>query len=406
MPRYSSLTSVTVTLAICLIVPALTFAQGANQKTSPIDVLYLVTQRTTQTSTIQTYNVDPSYGDAILYGTLTVPASASSYQMFVPGADDHYIYFFCACGAEGMVLHVYATDSNGAPQDPPIQTVQFQAGLSPFVIDPDGTLAYATQLLPGSSQKPEFGIRAFELNPKTGIVTISPSLSAVTSPPTDGLCNPGNTFADPSFSLVGFNLGATQLIDVWGCQGHDDSAYYYYTQTVNQQSGALGPQVATVGAGSSEGEYSRVAFTPTAIFSFDNQGYEGSANELYVYWPNATLDFSCTYTLLDACSYSNGIMTDRTGRFIFFNTYTGGIEVTRVNMNKKTIEPVGIPLADPIVSFSLDDRLIYSSPVLSWNGRYVMPVYVFNPSTGLVTDNGEAITMPSEYSSFIPSLRY
>jgi hypothetical protein len=107
---------------------------------------------------------------------------------------------------------------------------------------------------------------------------------------------------------------------------------------------------------------------------------------------------------LDACSYSSGITTDRTGKFIFFYTYTGGIEVTKLNMNKKTIEPVGIPLADPIVAFSLDDELIYSSPVLSWNNRYVIPVYVFDPSTGLVTDNGTAITMQSEYSYLIPAL--
>ena len=46
-----------------------------------------------------------------------------------------------------------------------------------------------------------------------------------------------------------------------------------------------------------------------------------------------------------------------------------------MNMEKKTIEPVGIPLAGFITAFSLDDRLIYAYPVLSWNGEYVIPVY-------------------------------
>ena len=72
----------------------------------------------------------------------------------------------------------------------------------------------------------------------------------------------------------------------------------------------------------------------------------------------------------------------------------------------ETVCPVGIPLADTIDAFSLDDQLIYGSPTLSGNGQYVIPVYVFDPSTGLVTDNGAAITMPSEYSSLIPALRY
>ena len=233
-----------------------------------------------------------------------------------------------------------------------------------------------------------------------------PTLSAVTSPPLDGLCNVDNYFADPGFSLVGFNLSGTQLIDVWGCDGKDDSVGYYYTQTVSQENGALGPRVATVGDWSSFEEYTTVTFTPAAILSFDNQGDEGAGNELNVYWANATLNFSCTYTMLDACSYSNGISTDRTGNFIFFYTYTGAIEVTRLDMNQKKIEPVGIPLADPIEAFSIDDRLIYSAPILSWNGDYVIPVYVFDPGTGLVTDHGQGITMLSNAYSLIPALRY
>ena len=161
-----------------------------------------------------------------------------------------------------------------------------------------------------------------------------------------------------------------------------------------------------MGAGSSESEYSTVTFTPTAILSFQNEGYENSANELYVYWTNATLDFSCTYATLDACSYSSGIAADRTGEFVFFYTYTGGTEVTRLNVNQKTIEPVGTPLANMIDAFSLDDRLIYGFRTLSSNGQYVIPVYVFDAGTGLVTDNGTVITMPNEYSSLIPASRY
>ena len=114
MSRHSSLSA--ISLAMCLSVPTTIFAQGANQTTSPIDVLYLVTQ-----NTIQTYNVDPSYGSATLYGTLTVPAPLNSYPVFMPGADDHYIYVFSTCGTEGMALQVYATNPNGAPHGPPSQ---------------------------------------------------------------------------------------------------------------------------------------------------------------------------------------------------------------------------------------------------------------------------------------------
>jgi hypothetical protein len=396
-----------VTLATCLFVPTISVAYVRDKGPSPIDVLYLFAWDTADTYNIQTYNVDPRYGDATLAGTVSVNAP-SNYCSLVPRADDHYVYLFCAYGTGGTVLQVYETDSYGAPQNPPIQTVKLKAANSPFLLNPNGTLAYVAQALQqrsGLPELPRFGIWAFALDPKTGMVTVPPTLSAVTSPPLDGLCNLENSFADPSFGLVGFNLSGTQLIDAWGCDGKDDSADYYYTQTVNQESGVLGRPVATVGAGSSFEEYSTVTFTPAAIFSFENQG-EGAWNELDVYWANATLNFSCTYTMLDACGFSSSITTDRTGRFIFFYTDTGGIEVTRLDMNQKKIEPVGTPLADPIEAFSIDDRLIYSSPTLSWNGEYVIPVYVFDPGTGLVTNNGAGITMPSEDYSLIPALRY
>jgi hypothetical protein len=398
MSRHSSLPA--ITLALCIFVPATIFAQSENH-TSPIDVLYVVTN-----STIQTYNVDPSNGDATMYGTMTITVPPNSNPVFVPGTNDHYIYIWCTCGAQGVTLWVYPTNSHGAPQGPLVQTVNFKTAFGNFVIDPNGTLAYADQALQNSSQQPEYGIRAFALNPQTGILTVFPTLSSIARPPSTDICSSSNPFAYPDFSLAGFNFNGTRLIDSWRCSGYDDWSGYYYTQTVDPQTGALGPQVATVGTGSSEDEFSTVTFTPTSILSFTNYGYGDSPNELDVYWPNATLDFSCYGAMLDACAYSSGITADRSGRFIFFYTYAGGTEVTRLNMDKKTIEPAGIPLADGINTFSLDDRLIYGSRALSGNGQYVTPVYAFDPATGLISDLGQTVPMPSEYSILIPALRY
>jgi hypothetical protein len=399
MSRHLSLPA--IILAVSFLVPATIVAQSENHNTPPIDVLYFVTN-----NTIQTYNVDPSYGSATLYGALTVPEPSNSNPVFVPGANDHYIYVWCGCGSEGTDLLVYATDSNGAPQAPPIQRVKSKAPFRNFAIDPNGTLAYAVQALQNSSQQPEYGIRAFALNPETGILTEFPALSAFEKPPSAEICSPSNPFGPGYFSVAGFNFSGTRLIDNWNCSGQDDWVDYYYTRTVDQQTGALGPDVPTVGTGGSEDEFSTVTFTPTSILSFVNYGYEDSPNELYVYWPNAASNFSCTYTMLDACSYSYGIAADRTGKFIFFYTYAGGTEVTRLNMTKKTIEPVGIPLADAINGFSLDDHLIYGERTVSSNGQYLIPVYVFDPGTGLITDNNQTITMPNEYSILIPALRY
>ena len=392
-----------ITLAVVLMTPA-AFGQNAKPGASPIDVLYIVTA-----NTIQTYNVDPTYGSATLYGTLSTPMSTPDYPLVVPGANDHFIYVLCTSTAywvRGVRIFVYGTDSNGVPQDPPVQTLDFPNGLGTFMIDPAGTLAYAVETVKNFSQQSEFGISAFAINPDTGVLTQFSNFSATSYPPTSGLCNPFNPFADPGYGLVGFNSSGTQLIDSWYCDGHGDSADYNYTRTLNQQTGALGPDVLTVSGGSSEDEFTSVAFTPVSILAFSNYGYSDSPNELDVYWPNSTLDFSCTYTMLDACSYSGGVGADRTGNFLFFYTYTGAIEITRLDMTNKTIEPVGIPLSGGIEAFSLDDLLIYGSGTYSWNGQLVMPVYVFDPATGLVTDNDQTIPLLGQYPypNVVPAL--
>lgn len=376
-------------------------ARGADQGGSPRDVLYFVTG-----NTIQTYDVDPGSGFAALHGTLKVPALPNSYPVFVPGANDHYIYVISVNGAQGTVMLVYATDSDGSPQNPPVQTTKFETVFWNFVISPNGTLAYAAQALQKSSAGTPAGIRAFALDPKTGILTPFSTLSAITYPPSAGICSPDNPFGAPQFSLSGFNLSGTRLIDDWNCFGYDDAAGYYFTRSVSQQTGALGSPVPTVGTGSSEGEFSTVALTPTSILSFQNFGFEGSDNNLSLYWPNATLDFTCTYTLFDACTYSNSITADRAGKFIFFYTFAGSTKVASLDMENKSIAPVGIPLAGGVTSFSLDDRLVYGSRTLSANEKWIIPVYIFDPGTGLITDNQQSISLPSEYSNLIPALRY
>jgi len=394
-----------VRLASCLLVSASGFAQRTHSiSPTPIDVLYLFSQNTMQTYTIQTYDVYPSNGYAELAGTLSLEAPLGRHCSLVPGAKDHYVYLFCANGAKGSVLQVYATDLNGAPQGLPVQTVNFKAAISQFMIDPNGTLAYATQQAQGVGGAVKVGILALAVDPETGMVTVPTMfIDVATAPASWSRTNP---FGPPSFSLIEFNASGTELIDAWGNSGHGDATNLFFTQAVNQETGALGRPVPTVGDGYSNDEHDTVTFTPTAIFSFTNYGYDGSRNKLDVYWLNATLDFSCTYTTFDACAYSGGITTDRSGNYIFFYTNAGGTEVTRVNMEKKTIEPVGIPLANTIAAFSLDDRLIYSFRTLTWDGEYVIPVYAFDPATGLVTNNGTEITMLNEYASVIPALRY
>ena len=299
-----------VSLASCLFVSAKTFGQRTHSiGPTPMDVVYLVNQDTTETYTIQTYDVYPFDGGAILSGTLSVHTPLGRYCSLVPGAKDHYVYLFCAHGVKGSVLQVYATDSNGTLQYPAVQVINFRAAISQFMIDPNGTLAYATQQVQGEQAVVKVGILALALDPKTGMVTVPTSFIDVATAPL--YCSPRNPFGPPSFSLIEFNVSGSQLIDAWGCSGHGDATNFFFTQDVNEETGSLGRPVPTVGSGYSNDEYNSVTFTPTGIFSFTNYGYDGSQNELDIYWPNAKLDFLCTYRCLTPALTPAGLL--RTG---------------------------------------------------------------------------------------------
>jgi hypothetical protein len=380
-----------------LIPPTTTIAQTTPEASSPLDVLYLVTG-----TEIQTYNVDPQSGVPTKYGVSAIPLPA--YPTVVPSLDDRFLYILGNnIETKTSILLVYQTDSNGVPQNPPIQTMNFRTSVSNFVLDSRGAFAYAVRSRQNSQQQTLAEIRSFTVNPQTGLLVESPKPRA-TYPP-NGPCGTG-LLDSGLFFLVGFNSSRNQLYDEWFCAALDTETSRFYTRQVDQHTGALGPDVPlTTGGSSGTGQIFSVNITPIAILNYYNAGFNGNENSLSVYPPTGgtTPIFTCAWAMLALCGTSGAEIPDRSGNYIFFSTNQGGAEVTKLDLNESKIVDLGISIPDFVEAFSLDDKLIYGQSK-SYGRQPVMPIYVFDPGSGSITNRSE-VPLPSPYSTPVPALR-
>jgi hypothetical protein len=239
------------------------------------------------------------------------------------------------------------------------------------------------------------GIRYFSIDPSTGRLTESPKV-LVTYPP-DGPCQPGT---GGGFDLLGFNPDGNELNEVWYCSSYDTTTQYYYTRGVNQQTGALGPDVQTIVTGGSNGSYSLVNVTPQAIFDYYNLGFNGSTNILYVYPPGGGTHpiFHCTFAMLEACSRATYEGVDPSGNYIFFSS-AKGTGIAKLDLTAKQIVETGnsFPAGLEVMAFSPDEKLIYTRNGLS---PFIIAVYGFDLATGAVSRRGE-ITVPGSSQPLI-----
>jgi hypothetical protein len=380
-----------------LIPPIITVAQTAPAASSTLDVLYLVTG-----IEIQTYNVNPETGDPTEYGTSTIPLP--QYPTVVPSLDGHFLYILGNnFETKTTTLMVYQTDPNGVPQNPAILTLNFGVSVTNFVLDSRGSFAYAAQSKQNSLHQSLAEIRSFTVNPQTGLLVESPKPSATY--PLDGPCGTG-LLDSGGFFLAGFNYSRDQLYDGWYCADLDTGTSRFYNRQVDQQTGALGPDVPiSTGGYSDTGGFSTVNITPIAILNYYNAGFNGNENSVSVFPPTGgnTPIFTCTWAMLELCGFAGAEIPDRTGNYIFFATNQGGSELTKLDFNESKIVDLGISIPDYVEVFGLDDKLIYGGRK-PYGNQFVMPIYVFDPGSGSITNRSE-VPLPSPYSMPVPALR-
>jgi hypothetical protein len=378
--------------SLCFLVPISSPAQTA--PASPVEALYVVSD-----SGIQTYDVDPQTGMPTDEG-LTVVEPES--PIVFPSANDHFLYVVGTNPGTGkQELWVYATTATGVPQTE-IQQVTLPNYVSDFTIERSGALAYAVWSNRNSHGEEAAGIFSFTINPTTGLVTAGPTLAA-TYPP-NGPCDAG---ASAGLGLIGFNPSGNQLDEGWFCDDHDSVTETYYTRQVNQQTGALGPdvQIFTWQNGSQGSVY--VNITPPALFDFNiPNDFNKGISSLSVYPPTGgtTPLFTCTAAMLEACGYAVSDAVDPLGNYVFFQVGTNNTQITKVDLPASQIVNTGYFIPDLVMSFSPDGTLIYTHDVNVTNS-WIIPIYLFNPATGAVTEGGKISLPPPFFFTVVPAVR-
>jgi hypothetical protein len=382
---------VAISLSVAIFLPAVN-ARAASEPSSAIDVVYIVNN-----GGLETYDVDAQTGIPADEGLFVVPPENPT---VVPSSNDHFIYVIGNNpGSGALQMWVFATNSVGVPQYPPIQTINFESYTSGFSIDPDGTQAYAAQFSKNSQGQMLVGIRYFTINPLTGMVVKSPKVAA-TYPP-NGPCGT----ASAGFAIIGFNPKGNELYDDWGCSYPDSLTVTYYTRQVDQQTGALGPDVQTFSWTNGADGFDQVTFTPTALIDFNvpnNFNYGINSLDVYPLSGGTTPIFSCTAEMLRACGYGLSENVDPSGNYILFRSDLEVTEVTKLELAKKQIVDTGNSFPDLLQVFSPDDKLIYAA---NDNSLGTIPIYVFDAATGAVSYNGGEITVePPPIYNVVPAV--
>jgi hypothetical protein len=386
-------------LCLCLSGTALS-AQSARVKptsSSSTEVVYLLTN-----STLLTYDVDRTTGFPTEEGQGVTLDSVTN-TVLLPSANDRFVYVTGYDSTTSEHLWVYATDATGVPLLPAVQTLSLtdgSFGTGNFVINPNGTLAYAVEERLASVEMLA-KIIEFTIDPTTGIVTRAPKPVATYKP--NGPCTPA---AEANLGIYGFNPSGTAMYDYWDCNyPFANLSATYFTRTVNQTTGALGPDRQVFDWADGNFGVDVVNFTPNSIiyFSVPNNDSQGM-NSVNLYSLQGTSQFSCTAAMLEACGYWIWNSVDRTGRFDFIQISADSAQIAKIEPGAKQIVDNGNYVQGTVQAFAPDDALVYTFNPDSSN-PWLYPIYVFDSTTGAVTYTGGEIFADGQYQYVIPALR-
>lgn len=400
--RHSSFrtTILAAVLGLCLSfsVPA-SHAQSTRGSSSSTEVVYLLTN-----STLLTYNVDRTTGNPTEEGTGITLDSVTN-TVLLPSANDHFVYVTGYDATSSEYLWVYATDATGVPLLPAIQALSLTDGAfstGNFVINPNGTLAYAVeQRLDSYGVDTLAKITKFSIDPATGLATRAAQAAATYK--ANGPCTPA---AEASFYIYGFNPTGTVMYDYWDCNyPFANNSATYFSRSLNQTTGALGNDHEIFDWADGNFGTDVVNFTPSSLiyFSVPNNDSQGMSS-VNVYSLQGSLQFSCTASMLEACGYGIGNTVDRTGKFDFIQISSDSTQITRLEPSAKKIVDTGNYIQGNFQAFAPDDALIYTYDPNSSN-PWLFPIYVFNSTTGSVAYTGGEIWSYIQPQSLIPALR-
>ena len=386
MPRVSFLLALVVLFAH--------FSALAQHSTpSPVDVVYV----TRDFNDLQTYDVDPKTGIPTAVGPAVVISSNGSYV--IPSTDGHFVYILAWDSTNHEQLRVFATDDNGALQQPPVQALDVSHVLY-FEIDPNGKFAYLVEETYNDQEQTVANILEASVDPETGLLG---SLAKVVGPSMpNGPC--GTSWSvGATMSLDGFNTDGSKFYDEWYCTTHDSISAAYSARDVNMDTGMLGPKTA-IFEWSEDDNADTVWFTPRALIDYDPNDYGGDAF-VTIYPPSGGSKplISCDGEMLKACASGYGAIADPAGVFMFLQAAPDDAVVTVIDLTTRRLVDTGVHIPQFIQQISPDRILLYT--YFAGNRYpYHLTIYVFDPNTGAVQPGG-TIEVPGESYSLVSAVR-
>ncbi len=389
MPR---LVFLCVILSLCIVAEAQDSKLGGPL---PLQVVYVM-----DGSTITTYDIDPQTLQAKQVGTLLM--APANFPSITTGLNGHYLYY----SAEGETgphgtnrrLLVYATDQNGAPQNPPVQEIgTTNSGQLLFL--PNTNFLYLITTVAEPNLYTLYTIWRYLVDPATGKLS-QPQAEATYNLPTDGsaeYCGIG---------FVGSNTSGTELYDEVGCSTHDSDFATYYERTINLQTGALGPdqEIYAWNNGDSGGTY--VQFVRNLLFVFDSPNdFQQGINSVDIYGVATGTQppiVQCAVGMLEACGYSGGV-AHPSGKYVFMGISPDLTQIEKVELTEKKIVDTGNYIPYSLSAFSPDGSIVYSYSFA--NPGYILEIYGFDVATSNVTPGG-GIFVPSGLDPYFVAERY
>jgi hypothetical protein len=371
--------------------PAAVLRPGTSSS-SAVEVAYILSG-----STVQTFDVDRTTGSPTEEGS-GVTLDPVTNITYLPSVNDEFVYV-TGNDSQGVEwLWVYATDSTGVPQLPAVQALNLTDGIFAtydFVLNPNGTLAYAAETAQSAQQFTLVKIVSFTIDPGTGMVTKAAKPVASYGP--NGPCL---LTASTSYFIYGFNPSGTVMYDLWNCNypfGSDSGMYY--SRGVNQTTGAIGQEKQILAWADSNQGTDAINITPSAIVYFTIPTF-GAMSAVNVYSLTGAALFSCGASMVEACGYGTWNYLDPMGKFDLIALGQGVTQITKFEVGAKKIVDTNYFVPGNFLGFAPDDALIYTQNIQE---DWLYPIYVFDATTGAVTYMGGTIT---NYNGvLIPALR-
>ena len=399
MPRrYSSISAVSLCVLLFISLSSALNAQAKPSSSSSVEVAYIL-----DGSTLQTYDVDRTTGNPTQEGSGVTLDSANN-TVLVPSANDEFLYVLGNDSSGVEWLWVYATDSTGVPQLPAVQALNLTDGsfsTYDFIINPNGTLAYAAESRYTSNYYAVAEVVEFTIDPTTGMVTKLSKPAA-----TYKLNGPCLLSAEAFFYLSGFNASGTVLYDYWDCNyPFANNSANYYSRTLNQTTGVLGPdrEIFAWADGNFGQDIVNISSGNLVYFSIPNNTSYGQ-NSVNIYTVGGKPLFSCTASMLEACGYGLWNWVDPAGKFDLIELAPDLTEVTKIAIGTKKLVDTKNYIQGTFLGFAPDDALIYTQQANQSN-PWLFPIYVFDSNSGAVTYTGGVIWDNTGNGTLVPALR-